>query len=128
MWVRIAAAYRVWYEPEPLALYRMRGRGSTGRFVRDATDVTYTAQVIDRIASYLPPERAPGVVAAARATYALSALALAEKAFAADDLATARAQFLGAFTLSRAPRVLAGALGTVARAMAARALRHRGDA
>jgi glycosyltransferase involved in cell wall biosynthesis len=128
MWVRIAAVYLVWYEPEPLALYRMHGRGNTGRFVRDATDVTYTARVIDRNASYLPPERAPGVVAAARATYALSALALAEKAYAADDLATARAQFVGAFQLSRAPRVLAGALGTVARAMTARARRLRGDA
>lgn len=127
MWVRIAASYAIWYEPEPLALYRMHTRGNTGRYVRDATDVAWTARVIERIARYLPPERAREVVATARATYALSALGLAERAYAADDLATARAQFLAAFSLSRSPRVLAGALGTVARAMAGRARRQRGQ-
>ena len=127
MWVRIAAAYAVWYEPEPLALYRVHGQGNTGRFVKTGADIAYTARVIDLIAGYLPPERARAVAASARATYALSALGLAERAFAHDDLATARAQFVGAFSLSRSPRVVAGALGTMARAVAARLARRRGE-
>jgi glycosyltransferase involved in cell wall biosynthesis len=126
MWVRIAAAYAIWYEPEPLALYRMHAEGNTGRFMKTGADIAYTARVIDIVTAYLPPARARGIAAAARATYALSALGLAERAFASDDLATARAQFVGAFSLSRSPRVVAGALGTMARAVATRMARRTG--
>ena len=47
MWVRIAARYPVWYETEPLALYRMHANSNTGRHVRTAEDIRYTREAID---------------------------------------------------------------------------------
>ena len=125
MWVRIAASYPVWYEPEPLALYRMHDDSNTGRHVRNAEDTVYTAEAIDVIAQHLPFDRAASIAARARATYARSALAIAEKAFARGDTGTAAAQLGGALSLSRSPRVIAAAAVSVVRAIAARTLRAR---
>lgn len=127
MWVRIAAAYPIWYETEALALYRMRDDSNTGRHVRTGEDIVYTAEVIDINTRRLPPERAAVIAAQARRTYAHSALDIAESAFLRGDTATARAQLAGALTLSRSPSVLADAWITIARALAGRALgRGRG--
>lgn len=125
MWVRIAASYLVWYEPEPLAMYRMHDDSNTGRHVRNGEDTVYTAQAIEIIARHLPFDSAASIAAVARATYARSALAIAEKAFVNGDTGTAAAQLGGALALSRSPRVLVGAATSVARALARRALRHR---
>lgn len=127
MWVRIAASHPIWYETEPLALYRMHEDSNTGRHVRTGEDIAYTVQAIDLIARHLPPDRAAAVTAHARATYARSALQTAERAFVRGDSSTARAQFTGALSLSRAPRVLVAAGATIVRALAARAL-GRGSA
>jgi glycosyltransferase involved in cell wall biosynthesis len=126
MWVRVAASYSIWYEPQPLAMYRMHDDSNTGRHVRTGEDTVYTAQAIEIIARHLPFDRAGAVAARARATYASSALAIAEKAFANGDTGTAAAQLSGAISLSRAPRVLVAAAASVARALARRTLRRRG--
>jgi len=125
MWVRIAASYPIWYEPEPLAMYRMHDDSNTGRHVRNGEDTRYTAEAIDLIAKYVPFDRAAAVTAQARATYARSALAIAETAFSRGDTGTAAAQLSGALSLSRSPRVLIGAAAAVTRAIAGRALRSR---
>jgi glycosyltransferase involved in cell wall biosynthesis len=125
MWVRIASSYPVWYEPEPLAMYRMHDDSNTGRHVRNGEDTAYTAEAIDIIARHLPFDRAAGIAVRARATYARSAIAIAEKAFAGGDTGTAAAQLSGALSLSRSPRVLLGAAAAVVRALGARALRSR---
>jgi glycosyltransferase involved in cell wall biosynthesis len=39
MWVRLAARYAFWYEPEPLALYRVHEGGETARLVGAAANV-----------------------------------------------------------------------------------------
>ena len=55
MWVRIAAGYPVWHEPEPLALYRKRaGSRSTGG-MRSAREVRGARQTIELCRPQLPP-------------------------------------------------------------------------
>jgi len=122
MWVRIAASYPIWYETEPLALYRMHDDSNTGRHVRTGEDVKYTDRAINIIARHLPPDRAGAVAAHARAAYARSALVAAERAFVRGDSSTARAQLAGALSPDRSPRLLVAAGATIVRALGARAL------
>jgi hypothetical protein len=108
MWVRIAAHYPIWYEVEPLALYRMHSNSNTGRHVRSGEDITYTCQAIDIFQAYLPPEQAGRLAAQARQTYALSALEMAHSLFARDDIAAGMAQVRAALACSRTWPVLRG--------------------
>jgi glycosyltransferase involved in cell wall biosynthesis len=92
MWVRIAASYPVWYEPEPLALYRVHENSNTGRHVRSAEDMAYTRRAIEIFQSYLPAERAVEITRTARLTYAWSALESAQRFLETGDGAAFRAQ------------------------------------
>lgn len=114
MWARIAVHYPVWYETEPLAVYRIHDVSNTGRHERSGADIAYTALAIDLIAERLPPKRRHAIATRARSTYAIAALHRADQALARGDVATARAQFFGAFSLSRSPRVLARAAASIA--------------
>lgn len=105
MWVRIAAHHPIWFEVEPLALYRMHDDSNTGRNVRTGSDIPFTKRAIEIIAGHLPPDRAGNVAARARATYARSALAIARDALRRRDAATALAQIRGALWLDPSPRV-----------------------
>ncbi|MGB3759089.1 MAG: glycosyltransferase [Rivularia sp. (in: cyanobacteria)] len=75
MWVRIATSYPVWFEVEPLALYRVKRAGSLtgesthkGRLVQDmrlATDI-----IESYLSTYLPQKTANKLIQQARNTYA----------------------------------------------------------
>jgi len=54
MWVRIAANYPVWYETEPLALYRMHANSNTGRHTRTGENLRDVRRAIKIIQTYLP--------------------------------------------------------------------------
>jgi glycosyltransferase involved in cell wall biosynthesis len=89
MWVRIATRFPVWFEPEPLAVYRMERPGSLSGDVRGtAGPARYMLEVSDVVASYLPTylgsERSAAALARARRMYARWAIT------AAFDLARAR--------------------------------------
>ena len=107
MWVRIAARAPVWYETEPLALYRMHTESNTGRHVRTGEDIRYTRDAIAMFAAYLPADVAERVVTRARRTYARAALRMAEACLERGDVDAVAAQAREALALSRAPRVLA---------------------
>ena len=129
MWVRIAARYPIWYEVEPLALYRMHANSNTGRHFRSADDIRYTRRAIEIFARHLPPEVSRRVVPRARRTYALAALATAESLLRQADVPAAAAQAREALRLSRSARVIRGALRTLLRAgpiLAATRRRSRG--
>jgi hypothetical protein len=106
MWVRIAARYPVWYEPEPLAIYRMHSDSNTGRHVRTGEDMRYTRMAIELFKSYLPEETAEPSSKTARETYALVALDTAYSLFLRRDLEAAAAQAREAIHLSRSWRVI----------------------
>jgi len=107
MWVRIAAAFPVWYEPATLACYRMHDAGNTGRNVSSGDDMAYTGKAIDLFADYLPAAIAGDVTRRARETYACAALDMAYSLWQAGDRRAARAQLGVAFRLRRSPRVAA---------------------
>ena len=119
MWVRIASRYAIWYETEPLAVYRMQDASNTARNQRTGADLDYTARAIEIIGGYLPRTERAVASKRTRATYARSALAVADGAARRGDLETAAAQWRGALRLSREPRVLLLAVGTAARIGAA---------
>lgn len=106
MWVRIAARYPIWYEVDPLALYRMHLHSNTGHHLRTAEDISYTRNAIDLFKSYLPGEMAERVSRQAKNTYALSALETAYRSAAAGDFMTARAQIRAALRCSHSSAVL----------------------
>lgn len=115
MWVRIAARYPIWYEPEPLAVYRMHLHSNTGRHLRTAEDIRYTRKAIDLFKAYLPSEHADAIVSRARKTYAFAALRTAEQMLAQRDRQAMLAQLREALRLSRAPSVVRAAAGLVVR-------------
>ena len=126
MWVRIATRFAVWYEPEPLAVYRMQDDSNTGRNQRTGADLAFTARAIEIIASYLPAGDRAASARSSRAIYARSALEVAEKAAARGDLETAVAQWKGALRLGRSAGTTArAALSLVRIALASAGLRKR---
>jgi hypothetical protein len=116
MWVRIAARYPIWYEPEPLAVYRMHDQSNTGRHLRSADDMRYTRLAIDIFQAYLPPPVAGDVSTRARETYALAALDTAYAMLIRRDLPAAAAQTREALRLRRSPRVARRLLALALRA------------
>jgi glycosyltransferase involved in cell wall biosynthesis len=122
MWVRIASQFPVWYDPEPLALYRMHSHSNTGRHVRSAGDMAYTRMAIDIFESYLPRGVAGEVATSARRTYALSALDMGRRLLKDGEWSGCLAQLREAFrfdpsfrTLGRALRLLASWGGGIVR-------------
>jgi hypothetical protein len=107
MWIRIAAEYPVWYEPEPLAFYRMHATGNTGRHIQNGDDMEYTRRAINLFYAYLPKDIADEVNRRARETYAFSSLDMAYATFWERDFKAVRSQIRVAFRLSRSPQVFA---------------------
>jgi hypothetical protein len=105
MWVRIAARYPIWYEVEPLALYRMHLHSNTGRHIRSGEDISFTCMAIDLFREYLPKEIADRVARRAKQTYAFSALEMARAMVAKRDWAAMRSQIRAALGCSRSMRV-----------------------
>lgn len=79
MWVRIATQYPVWYEVEPLAVYRLKGAKNlsasslaTGGYIRDMRIAT---EIIESyLPSYMPKQIAVRLSSQAREMYAHWAL------------------------------------------------------
>jgi glycosyltransferase involved in cell wall biosynthesis len=108
MWTRIAAAYPVWYEPEPLALYRI-GHDSLSRpALRTGDNVRQLLEVIELNRPVLPAEREAELTAAARRTVARTAIRRGVRLARAGDSSAALAQFRSSLRAD-------GSAGTVAR-------------
>ncbi|HEX3033950.1 MAG TPA: glycosyltransferase, partial [Thermodesulfobacteriota bacterium] len=106
MWVRIAAHYPVWYEVEPLAVYRMHFESNTGRHVRMGEDIKYTRIAIEIFKSHLPSDIANVISSKARETYALSALDTAYSMLIKHDVTAATAQVREALKCSCSSRII----------------------
>jgi len=111
MWVRIAAAHPIWYEPSLLASYRSHAHSTTGRNFRNAHELRYSALAIDIFRPYLPPSRKRSIVTSARSAYAETALANAGRLAEEGDIPAMRAHLRAALRLRRSPGVLRRAAG-----------------
>lgn len=74
MWVRIATHYPIWYEPSPLALYRIHKNSNTGRHIRSGEEIKYNCKAIKIFQAYLPEDIAIKTSRKAKETYSISAL------------------------------------------------------
>ncbi|WP_244445159.1 glycosyltransferase [Microvirga sp. BSC39] len=92
MWVRIAANYPIWYEPEPLALYRLHDASSSARHQLTAEDMAYTRAAIEIFRAYLPDAIKPTAERHARNAYARSAIAAAGQMLEKGDVSAFFAQ------------------------------------
>lgn len=106
MWVRIAAHYPIWYQVEPLAVYRMHSGSNTGRHVRSGADARYNCLAIEIFRAYLPAASANRIARQARETYARSALRTAAQLCARRDGMTMLAQVREALRCHRSLRIL----------------------
>jgi len=105
MRVRIAAHYPVWYEPEPLALYRVHDSSITSalsaeRYVRELR------MVIDLNRRLLPPERADQISEEALEIAATTAIRRAGRLLYAGREGVAWTQVRAALRTSRSTTVL----------------------
>jgi hypothetical protein len=111
MWVRIAAQYPVWYEVEPLALYRIHSNSSSGHHIRTGENMRDVRRAIAIFQSYLPQTNAIHIVNQARENWALEAIgSAAPEMLARSDLAAASIQTKEALKCSRSLRVIRGSL------------------
>ncbi|HSK21314.1 MAG TPA: glycosyltransferase [Longimicrobiales bacterium] len=113
MWVRIGAHYAVWYEPEPLALYRVHKRSLSGRMLRTGENVQYLRRVIEMNRALLPRDRVDEITRQALRNTAAAAVRRSLRLLRSGDVTGARAQFREALTCNRSPVVLGGAASSV---------------
>ncbi len=101
MWTRIAAHFQVWYEPEPLALYRVHRSSSSGASRSVGENVVDLRRAIAINRELLPPDRAAEITRRALQITAVTALRRARRMLHAGDDAAARAQVREALRTSR---------------------------
>jgi glycosyltransferase involved in cell wall biosynthesis len=106
MWVRIAAHYAMWYEPEVLALYRRHTGSLTGRSLRSGQNIRDLRMAIDIYRAYIPSSAADRVARSAREHTARWAISLATDMMYAGDNEGALRQVREALRTSLAPPVV----------------------
>lgn len=110
MWVRIAAHYPVWYEPEPLAVYRVRAASLSGRLLRTGENLEKLKLAVEINRQHLPVGDADRVSTSALESAALAALRRANRLYGGGDRRGAFAQFLGALRTWRSVPVIRGSI------------------
>ncbi len=105
MWVRIAAHFPVWYEPTPLAIYRVHDSSISAGASSTAAYVASLRGVIEINREALPAERADAITRKARAILAATAIRRASRKLHSGETAGTRAQVTEALKISRAPAV-----------------------
>jgi len=127
MWTRIAAHYPVWYEVEPLALYRMHSASNSSKHMRSGENLRDVRRAVAIIRDYLPAELAPAISRRSLAFWASDALANRVPGMVLrGELRVALVQVREALRCSRSPRVLALFVGLLP-AITRLALRRGGE-
>jgi glycosyltransferase involved in cell wall biosynthesis len=107
MWKRVALAVPVWYEPEPLAMYRVHDQSDTSTLMRTGANIADARHAIEIAWHYLPPERRDDLTKRARLYHGLYALELAEALIDRGGWRSAAAQIREAFRCTTTFPVLA---------------------
>lgn len=92
MWKRIAAYYPVWYEPKPLACFRLHAGSETSRLVQLGENIAHTREAIKISEQYLPPLKKAQLSKSARENYSFYALGTARQMLVEANTAAAIAQ------------------------------------
>ncbi len=114
MWVRLANQYPVYYEPEPLAVYRRHLASNSGSHIHTGENIRDIRRAIDIYRSYLPNDLFVRVSPKAKRYYALYAITTSRELAANGDRSGAFAQLREAFRCSISPSVIGATVGLVA--------------
>ena len=110
MWVRIATRYPVWYEVEPLAIYRIHSASNTGHTVRTGKNMQEIRCGLEIVKSYLPkylPQSAVDrSIDANKKNSAIFAIGTAHNMLMIGDLNAAIAQVQEAFKCNISPKII----------------------
>jgi glycosyltransferase involved in cell wall biosynthesis len=106
MWKRIAVHYPVWYEPQPLAYYRIHAGSHTSQLIRTGANVANIRLAIEVSQAYLPSDICSEISAKARENYAFAALNIAKKMLAIGDFEAAIAQSWECLQCSNSSQVI----------------------
>ena len=106
MWARIAANYPVWYEAEPLALYRMHSNSNTGRYMLTGENVEDMGRLFSILKNYVPNGGGEKLTRQGRNFYARRALEGAAGMAAEGNFSSVIAQARGAVHLSGSPSIV----------------------
>ncbi|XHX79220.1 MAG: glycosyltransferase family 2 protein [Stenomitos frigidus ULC029] len=106
MWVRIAANYPVWYEVEPLALYRKSSTSLTGTSIRTGKNIQDFRKAVRIVQDYLPEANARQLTKVALNNYAFYALDSASQFARVGDSSAAISQIREALKCRSSLRVL----------------------
>lgn len=107
MWVRIAAQYPIWYEVEPLAVYRIHSKSLSRMSTRTGADIRDLRMAIEIMKPYLPAPVANQLSKQAREHWAIFAIRhLAPKMLATGDTTGALIQIKEALKCSKSFKVI----------------------
>ena len=106
MWARIASNYPVWYEAEPLALYRMHSNSNTGRYTLTGENVEDMGRVFSILKNYVPNAAGETLTRQGRNLCACRALEGATEMAAEGHFSSAIAQARAAVHLSSTPAIV----------------------
>lgn len=109
MWKRIVARYAIWYEPRPLACYRLHPLSETSRLTKSGEDIADLRKSIELSRSYLPEIVTEEILDSAKEYYAMYAVRTAKQMIMARDASAALAQLREAFKCSYSIRVISSA-------------------
>lgn len=113
MWVRIAANYAVWYEVEPLALYREHSVSLSGHSVRSGENIQDFRRAVSIVQDYLPNDCANRLAKNALENYAFYALNSAQKFILNGDPKSAMNQIKEALLCRLSLQVIRSALNLI---------------
>ncbi len=114
MWKRIACSFPIWFEPEPLACWRLHGSNDTLRLVSAGTNLHDLKKAIATARTYLPSPHAKVWTRRSRAVHAQAALQTARAMLAEGSFRGAWSQMRGALALDPTPRTALLALVMIA--------------
>jgi hypothetical protein len=107
MWKRIALRKKIYYDPEPLACYRMHGAADSDRVMRTGDNVVDERRSIEFSCMDVPPDQVHVMRRAARQAAGVRAARRARTLWRAGKRATSWRQFREAARCSLAPPVSA---------------------
>jgi glycosyltransferase involved in cell wall biosynthesis len=106
MWVRISAQYPVWFEAEPLALYRQYSNSTFGRQLKSGENIQDMRDAIEIMHSYLPKSISRKVYKNSQLYCAFFALSSAEGMIKSGEFNSAINQIREAMKSSRSLRLI----------------------
>jgi hypothetical protein len=105
MWVRIAASYPVWYEVNPLAMYRLRTTSLSGNSLRTGENGDDLRQAIELNKAHLPDDKVAEWSRKASESFALACIRRSFRLLGEGNHTAAMAQLREVWRTSRSPRV-----------------------